>query len=195
PGWAIQLGLLAGAVAATTISQNLFTGALSLVLIEHAFPLSTIGFFVAITFIVQVVATPMVGPAVDRWGPMLALRLAPGLALLAALFFIRTSDPMLVAVARILQGFSTSLLLPAAFTMTPSLVSGSNRGKAIGLIGFAQSVGFVVGPQAGIWLHGLGDMVLFVIAASTAAIGLILTFVLAPPGRPLQGLGLFRFRA
>lgn len=82
--WLYRLGVMAGLVGSAHLSLNLFSGSLSLYLErERGYSVSAVGFGVGIAYVVQVAATLLVGPVVDRWGPRIALEVGPTLYFVA----------------------------------------------------------------------------------------------------------------
>jgi MFS transporter, DHA1 family, solute carrier family 18 (vesicular amine transporter), member 1/2 len=177
------------------LSFNLFNGSLSVYLHrDRGFSVIGVGFAVGITFAVQVVATLIAGPLMDRRGSRLALRLGPAIYLVAALAFLASADPRTIIAARILQGFGIALILPAAFTIVPTLVPGRIRGLALGVVGLFQSMAFAIGPQLGLWLLSLHVDLLFMSAALAAAIGLGFSTQLREAASPVRSSQLFKYR-
>jgi MFS family permease len=190
-----QLATLAGTVGAAHLSLNLFSGSLSLYLHRSlGFSITATGVVVGIAFVTQVGATLLVGPFVDRWGSSLALRLGPALYLLASLTFLSTQYPGAIIVARILQGVGIALILPAAFTLIPTLVTNRMRGMALGVVGLFQSFALAIGPQLGIWLLSERADLLFAVAALAAVISLGFSFQLKRTLTPPAAGRFFKYR-
>jgi MFS family permease len=193
--WLYRLGIMAGLVGTAHLSLNLFSGSLSLYLErERGFSVSAVGFGVGIAYVVQVAATLLVGPMVDRWGPKVALRLGPALYLIASITFIATADPLGIIGARVLQGAGIALILPAAYATIPSLAPARMRGVSLGLVGVFQSVALAVGPQLGIWLLGISASLLFTVSAVAAAVSVALSPQLRLPAVAVRSVRLFKFR-
>ena len=93
-----------------------------------------------LAFGVQLVATLLSGPVIDRWGAGLALRAGPALYLAAAVLFVVAPEVVPISVARVLQGLGIALLLPAAYTLLPSLVGPRQRATAFGVVGVIQNI-------------------------------------------------------
>jgi MFS family permease len=129
-------------------------------------------------FAVQLLATLVSGPLIDRRGARLALRAGPALYLGAALIFFVSSAPAAIGLARVLQGVGIALIVPAAFALLPSLVSPAVRGTALGAFGVSQNLALAAGPPVGLWLLRRGAAVLFAVAIATSAVSLLLSLLL-----------------
>ena len=162
-----------------SFSLFLFSGTLPAYLYrERGFSLSLVGALVGLAFGVQLLATIISGPLIDRRGARLALRLGPVLYLAAALLFFGSSAPALIGLARVLQGVGIALIVPAAFALLPSLVSPAVRGTALGAFGVFQNLALATGPPVGLWLLRRGAAVLFIVAIATSAVSLLLSLLL-----------------
>jgi MFS family permease len=183
-------------VAAASFSLYLFSGTLPVYLHrDHGYSLQSVGFFVGIAFVIQIGATLLVGPLIDRKGARLALRLGPALYLLASFLFLLSATPMAITLARLLQGLGIALILPAAYAVVPTLIPARYLGTALGAFGVFQNLALAVGPPLGLWLLAHGADVLFTAAAAAAALGMGLSLLLRV-GEARQAEGpLFKYRA
>lgn len=182
-------------VAAASFSLYLFSGTLPIYLHrDHGYSVQSVGFFVGIAFVIQIGATLLVGPLIDHRGARLALRLGPGLYLVAAILFVASANPVVITIARLLQGVGIALVLPAAYAVVPTLISPRYRGTALGAFGVFQNLALAVGPPTGLWLLGHGARVLFLAASSAAAVGVGVSLFLRVGGAPRSSGPLFTFR-
>jgi MFS family permease len=173
--WRLRLATIAMTVGAAHLSLNLYSGSLSLYLHRNlGLSLFAVGLAVGVAYVVQVAATLVAGPVIDRWGPKVALQIGPALYLVASLAFLATSNPVGIVVARVLQGAGIALILPAAFATIPVLVPLRVRGLSLGLLGLFQSMALAIGPQLGIWLLARSPTLLFSSAAVAAAVSVTL---------------------
>jgi len=133
---------------------------------------------VGIAFVVQIGATLLVGPMIDRRGARLALRLGPALYLAAAVLFLSSATPLAIAAARVLQGLGIAMILPGAYAVVPTLIPPRFRGTALGAFGVFQNLALAVGPPLGLWLLRHGAGALFGAATAAAALGALLSLLL-----------------
>lgn len=193
---AVQIGIIVVTVAAASFSLYLFSGTLPVYLHrDHGYSIASVGFFVGIAFLIQIAATLLAGPLIDRKGARVALRLGPGLYLVAALIFLASGQPVAITIARLLQGVGIAMVLPAAYAVVPTLIPPRYRGTALGAFGVFQNLALAIGPPLGLWLLARGATVLFAVAALAAALGLGLSLLLRVGDAPAAEGPLFKYRA
>ncbi|MDQ6748901.1 MAG: MFS transporter [Candidatus Dormibacteraeota bacterium] len=179
----VQAGGLGLTMLFGSLSVTVFNGSLPLYLQAHRFSVQAIGVLVGVSFGAQLVATPLVGPLVDRRGARLPLRAGTALFVAAAALYLLSADRAVLALARVLQGVGFALLIPAAYALAPSLVPTRMRGMAIGGLGAFINVALAAGAPLGLWLlHGSASR-LFLVAGGAAVGGLAASLVIArtPP--------------
>jgi MFS family permease len=187
---------LAAIVFLASFSLFLFSGTLPIYLYrDRGFPLSLVGLLVGLAFGVQLVATLLSGPVIDRWGAGLAMRVGPALYLVAAVIFTVAPGAGPIGLARVLQGLGIALLLPAAYALLPSLVGPRQRATAFGVVGVIQNIALAIAPPLGLWLLSRGPTVLFGTAVVTAAAGIVASSRLRSDRPPVGRVGVFTYRA
>ena len=144
--------------------------------------------------VVQVAGTLIAGPLIDRYGARLALRIGPGLHFCAALIFLGTVRDVPIGGARVLQGLALAVMLPAAYSLAPSLSAPRFRATAFGIVGVLQNLALAAGPPLGLWLLGRGAKVLFLAATASASLGLALSLALRAGAPPARRTAMFKFR-
>ena len=192
---AAQIGVLVVTTFCASFSLFLFSATLPVYLYrDRSFSLEAVGELVGLAFVVQVVMTLVAGPLIDRRGARLAIRLGPAFYILAAALFMTTATPITVGLARALQGIGAALIIPAAFSLLPTMVPGRRRGTALGAFGATTTVALAVGPPIGLLLLRRGPVVLFGTALAIAAIAFATSWVL-DAGGPSQRRGpIFTYR-
>ncbi len=137
-----------------------------------------VGAVVSAFAVMRLVAAPVVGRLVDRWGERIVLAVGIGIvAVSSGAVGIATSYPQ-VLVLRGLGGIGSAMFSVAAMTLIIRVTSSTQRGRAVG---FWQG-GFLIGGMAGPALGGLLTTIsltapFFFYAATLAvagAVGLIL---------------------
>ena len=193
---AAQIAVLTLTSFCASFSLFLFSATLPIYLYRNrSFPLEAVGELVGLAFVVQVVMTLAAGPLIDRRGARLAIRLGPAFYLAAAALFFTTASPLTIGLARALQGMGAALIVPAAFSLLPSLVSEGRRGTALGAFGAISTIALAIGPPAGILLLRHGPGLLFGTAMGVAALAFAASLVLSA-GAPNSEVGpLFRYRS
>lgn len=90
-----------------------------------------------------------------------------------------SSTAVAVAAARVLQGLGFALVVPAAYTLVPDLVSPRFRGTALGGFGAFLNVALAAGPPTGLWLLQQSPTALFLASVVAAAIGCVASWLVA----------------
>ncbi|GLP95699.1 tetracycline resistance MFS efflux pump [Paraferrimonas sedimenticola] len=144
--------------------------------------------FFALYPIAHVIASPYLGMLSDRYGrkPVLALALLGASAAYLLLGF--TESLLLLAIARLLQGFMAgNLAVVQAYAADIS--SSEQRAKLMGKIGAATGLGFVLGPSLGAWLAGSqfeqqNMHIVAVVAAALCFSAFLLVILVLPESLP-----------
>jgi len=120
-----------------------------------------LGLMTASYAVVQFIFAPIWGQISDRTGRKKVLMIGISGLALSFLFmgFARTYWTLFAA--RVLGGLLSSATLPAAQAMAAELSGGSDRARAMGLMGAAFGSGFIFGPLIGGALSPLGFAVPF----------------------------------
>ncbi|HEY8677109.1 MAG TPA: MFS transporter [Candidatus Dormibacteraeota bacterium] len=193
---AAQISVLVITAFCASFSLFLFSATLPIYLYrDRSFSLQLVGELVGLAFVVQVVMTLFAGPIIDRRGARLAIRLGPAFYVIAATLFMTTATPLTVGVARAMQGVGAAMIIPAAFSLLPSLVAERRRGAALGAFGAASTIALAIGPPVGLVLLHRSPALLFGTALAIAAVAFGLSWILdvgTPAGRPGR---LFTYRA
>ncbi len=152
-------------------------------------------FFLGLYSLGQLVGAPIWGSLSDRIGrrPVLLITLLANAAASSMLAFADTG--MLLAISRIVAGFAAGNI-SAAYAYTTDITTDATRPKALGLLGSAFGLGFILGPAIGGLLAGgdANDPGALARVAHGAAVMSLIAFVLTairlpeslPPERRAQ---------
>ena len=191
----LQLAIVAFTALAAGLSLYLFSATLPIYLfLRQGYSLQLVGDLIGLASVVQLVATLLAGPIVDRRGARLAIRLGSACYLVAAAIFLFTAWLPAIALARVLQGVGIALVLPAVFSIVPGLVSRRFQGTALGLLGAFNNVALAIGPPLGLWLLNFGPQTLFGAALVTAALALAISLPLRVGMAATEPGKLFKYR-
>lgn len=173
-----SLLVVSATLGVTQLGYYLTAAALPLYLRDIGAPENRIGLEVGVGNIVGVLLTLALGPAINRRGAALFLRISGTLYLLAAVGMLLIRAEVPVAAFRVLQGIGGALLVPASMTLAARLVP-SRPGAAIGAMGTLNTLSLAVGPPIGLVLYTrYGGPGVFLPALFAALLGLMLVFLL-----------------
>ena len=193
---AAQIAVLVVTSFCAAFSLFLFSATLPIYLYsDRSLSLQAVGELVGLAFVVQVAMTLLAGPLIDRRGARLAIRLGPAFYVTAALILIVTTSPVMIGLARAMQGIGAAMIVPAAFSLLPSLVSERRRGTALGAFGASGTIALAIGPPAGLLLLRQGPGVLFCVALAIAALAFCASLLLNAGSPNPQPGPLFTYRA
>ncbi len=167
--------LVGVALAVTQLAYYLTAAALPLYLRDLGAAPSRIGFEVGLGSVAGLALTFLVGPALNRYGSDVFLRLGGVLYLVAAGGMLLLRHEVSVALLRALQGVGTAILVPSAYTLGARLIP-RRRGAALGIMGSVNNLSLAIGPPIGLALYGAhGATWLLVPAVLTSGAGLLAT--------------------
>lgn len=143
----------------------------------------TIGAVVAAASASGVLAVPLVGSWLDRWGRKPFITLGAVLTALSAFgFLLVRSDGPLIYVLRALQGFAFTLAFNAAATMVTDIAPRKRMGQAIGLFGLTLlSMNALAPAIAEPLAERAGWQSVFALSGGVATFGSLMTLLIRAP--------------
>lgn len=143
-----------------------------------------IGGLLASTFITQMIVSPMWGHLSDRIGRKPVLVVCTSISAVAMLVYGASGNWVMLLGSRVLAGLGAANVATAQ-AMIADTHSGPSRTAALGRIGFALSLGLIIGPSVGGVLAAYG-LAGFVAGGCSLLAAAVLAFGLphAPPGEP-----------
>jgi MFS family permease len=191
-----QLGVVTATVFFSSLAFDLFNGTLP-VYLQHfrGFSVSLVSVLLAVASVTQLFGSLLAGPFIDSRGARLTLRLGPLLYLPAAAVFSLSHDPFLLGVARVLQTTGFLLVLPAAYSLLPGMVSLRRRATGLAFVGMANTVALGIGPPLGVWLMAQNPLALFGASAISGLLSLAAGLLLIVGARLPRASRTFTFRS
>ncbi|MCR9037621.1 MFS transporter [Bacillus sp. L381] len=170
---------------------NIFIAFLGIGLIIPVMPLfmnvmhltgSTMGYLVAAFAFAQLIASPIAGRWVDRFGRKIMILAGLFLFALSELTFGLGTHVSILYFARVLGGISAAFIMPAVTAYVADITTVQERSKAMGYVSAAISTGFIIGPGIGGFIADHGVRMPFFFAAGIAFIAVISSiFMLKEP--------------
>jgi MFS family permease len=195
-GLRAQLGVVTATVFFSSLAFDLFNGTLPVYLQTYrGFSVSLVAVLLAVASVTQVFGSLLAGPFIDSRGARLILRVGPFLYLPAAVIFAASHDPFLLGLARVLQATGFLLVLPAAYSLLPGMVSLRRRATGLAFVGMANTVALGIGPALGVWLMGRSPIALFGASALSGLLALAVGLLLVVGARSPRASTKFLFRA
>jgi MFS family permease len=131
-----------------------------------------------------VLARPVIGPMLDRWGRKVALVAGSALFVLEPILYTLVDSVWPFLAVRLLRGLSLAAFTTAYTALVADLAPADRRGEAVGLAGVTNNLGMLFAPALGAATQVLwGYTPHFWAAAAIAAAGLLLLLPLREPVR------------
>ena len=143
---------------------------------------SQVGLVTATLAMSSILARPYMGRLVDRLGGKPSLLIGSLIFTIGPLLYTFSRSVPALLVARFLHGFGIAASSTAYITIIAALAPPGRRGEAIGLSAAAVPVSLMVAPVIGAsLLESRGFVLVFVLAASIAALSLLTAFFIVNP--------------
>ncbi|MFC7395569.1 MFS transporter [Scopulibacillus cellulosilyticus] len=139
---------------------------------------SMVGYLVAAFAFLQLLASPVAGRWVDRFGRKRMILIGLVIFAFSEFLFGIGKDVVVLFISRMLGGISAAFIMPAVTAYIADITSIEYRPKAMGYMSAAVSTGFIVGPGVGGFLAGIGTRVPFFFAAGFALAAAVISAVL-----------------
>lgn len=139
-----------------------------------------LGFLIAGFALAQFLLSPIAGELSDRHGRKIFI--IGGLVVygLAQILFGLADAVWVLFISRFLSGAGAAFVMPPIMAYVADITTVEQRGKGMGMLGAAMSLGFTIGPGLGGALSGINLHFPFYVAGSAALIAAILSWLLLP---------------
>jgi len=137
----------------------------------------TAGLLIAAFGLTQFISSPIAGELSDKYGRRKMIIFGLTMFTLSNLIFaLATSIPFLY-ISRLIGGVGAAAMIPSMLAYVADITSEEERGKGLGLIGAAMSLGFVIGPGIGGFLAHFGVRMPFYVSAGVGLAATICTIL------------------
>lgn len=143
-----------------------------------------LGFLIAVFAFAQFLFSPIAGDLSDRHGRKLFI--IGGLIVygISQILFGIATEIWILFIARFLSGVGAAFIMPPVMAYVADITTIEERGKGMGMIGAAISLGFMIGPGLGGFLAKV-DLHFPFFAAGFVALGAaVLSFIVLPNIKP-----------
>lgn len=139
-----------------------------------------LGFLIAGFAFAQFLFSPVAGDLSDRHGRKIFI--VGGLVLygFSQILFGLATDVWILFVARFLSGVGAAFIMPPIMAFVADITTDEERGKGMGMIGAAMSLGFMIGPGIGGFLASVDLSFPFFLAGIVAILAAILSALILP---------------
>jgi len=144
---------------------------------------SAAGYMIAAFGLTQFIFSPIAGEWSDKYGRKIMIVSGLVLFTLSNLFFALATDLWMLYASRMIGGIGAASMIPSMMAYIADVTTPEKRGKGMGLLGAAMSLGFVIGPGVGGFLAALGLRMPFYVSAGVAALATIGSLLILPESR------------
>lgn len=138
------------------------------------------GYMIAAFGLTQFIFSPIAGEWSDKYGRKIMIVTGMGLFTISNLVFAMADQIWLLYLSRLIGGVGAAAMIPSMMAYIADVTSVEKRGKGLGLLGAAMSLGFVIGPGIGGFLAEFGIRAPFYVSAGVAALALIGSLIFLP---------------
>ncbi|MGF7036711.1 DHA1 family multidrug resistance protein-like MFS transporter [Paenibacillus mucilaginosus] len=140
----------------------------------------TAGYLVAAFGLTQFIFSPISGEWSDKYGRRKLIILGLAMFTISNLIFAAAEQIWMLYVSRFVGGIGAAAMIPSMMAYVADITDEKNRGKGMGLLGAAMSLGFVIGPGIGGFLAEFGFRAPFYVSAGVGLVALLLSLVMLP---------------
>ena len=139
-----------------------------------------LGFLVASFALAQFLLSPIAGNLSDQHGRKIFIIAGLIVYGCAQLLFGLASEVWVLFLSRFLSGAGAAFIMPPIMAFVADITTHEERGKGMGMIGAAMSLGFMIGPGIGGFLGSINLTFPFYLAGSVAIAASILSMIFLP---------------
>ena len=142
------------------------------------------GTLIAIFAFAQFLFSPLAGGLSDRYGRKVFI--IGGLIVygISQIIFGLATDVWVLYLGRFLSGFGAAFIMTTVMAYVADITTIEERGKGMGLIGAAISLGFMIGPGLGGFLATVNIHFPFFLAGGVSLVAALLSFIVLPNVKP-----------
>ncbi|MFE6167318.1 MFS transporter [Viridibacillus arvi] len=144
-----------------------------------------LGFLIAIIAFAQFLFSPIAGNLSDKIGRKRLIVFGLILNGIAQISFGLSTELWMLFVCRFLTGVGSAFIVPPIMAYVADITTIDERGKAMGQIGAAISLGFMIGPGIGGFLSNVSLHFPFYFAGSASILAGVLSLILLPETKPI----------
>ncbi|KAA9028556.1 MFS transporter [Niallia endozanthoxylica] len=145
-----------------------------------------LGFIIAIVASAQFIFSPVAGNLSDRHGRKNLIIFGLVVSGLSQIAFGLSDELWMLYLCRFFTGVGAAFIVPPVMAYAADITSEEERGKAMGWIGAAISLGFMIGPGIGGFLSNISIYFPFYFAGFASIMAGILSLIFLPAIKPVM---------
>lgn len=144
---------------------------------------SVAGYLIAAFGLTQFIFSPIAGEWSDKHGRKIMIVSGLVLFTISNLVFAAATEIWMLYASRLIGGIGAASMIPSMMAYIADVTTEEKRGKGMGMLGAAMSLGFVIGPGVGGFLAEFGLRAPFYISAVAAGLAVIGSLLILPESR------------
>lgn len=145
---------------------------------------AVLGFLIACIALAQFIFSPLAGTLSDKYGRKQFIVIGLIINGIFMILFGVANHLFELFIFRFLTGVGSAFIMTPIMAYVADITTGPQRGKAMGQLGAAISLGFMIGPGIGGLLSNVNIHFPFIVAGGTAIAAAILTAFVLPSIKP-----------
>ncbi|MED1793097.1 MULTISPECIES: MFS transporter [Brevibacillus] len=133
----------------------------------------TAGYLIAALGLTQFIFSPIAGEWSDKYGRKIMIVSGLTLFTISNLLFAVAEHISMLYISRLIGGIGAAFMIPSMLAYVADITTEEKRGKGLGLLGAAMSLGFVIGPGIGGFLAELGLRMPLYVSAGVGALATV----------------------
>jgi DHA1 family multidrug resistance protein-like MFS transporter len=143
-----------------------------------------LGFIIAIMAFAQFIFSPVAGNLSDRHGRKNLIIFGLIINGLSQIAMGLSTELWMLYLCRFFTGVGSAFIIPPVMAYVADITTKAERGKAMGWIGAAISLGFMIGPGIGGFLSNVSLHFPFYFAGGATIVAAIMSFLILPSVKP-----------
>jgi DHA1 family multidrug resistance protein-like MFS transporter len=139
-----------------------------------------LGFLIAMFSFAQFIFSPISGDLSDKYGRKRLIIVGLIIFGLSQLTFGLSTELWMLYASRFFSGLGSAFLVPPMMAFVADITTVKERGKGMGLLGAAMSLGFMIGPAIGGFLSKISLQFPFYIATAAALTAALISIIALP---------------
>lgn len=144
------------------------------------------GYLVAVFGLTQFIFSPIGGEWSDKYGRKKLIILGLIIMTVSSVIFALGTSMWMLYVSRLIGGIGAAFLIPPMMAYIADITTLETRGKGMGLLGSAMSLGFVIGPGVGGLLADISVRAPFYVSAAVSLVATLVSLFLLPETLSLE---------
>lgn len=161
----------------TMVGIGLIIPILPKFLLEFGVGGQEMGYLVAAFALTQFLFSPVAGEMADRHGRRIIILLGIFIFSISQLIFAVGTEMWMLYISRLLGGIGAAFVVPPMMAYVADITTEDERGKGMGMLSAAMTLGFVIGPGVGGFLADFGLRVPLYCSAMIAGLATLTTFL------------------